>query len=358
MKEVTELSKEEEQRALDLYRKSIVIDAVNIAWQTPEYLDRFLKSGYTGCILSMSIWGWDEAEDTQAYPAPTFDFRDAMLRVIPQHYRWLALRPDKWTWIDRAEDIESAKKEGKVAISLGSQNTRPIEAGYPGYACVDILYKLGVKMMGLTHNDQNLVAAGCAERTDSGLTNYGVGLIEKMNELGMLVDLAHTGKRSCQEAIEVSKDPVIFSHASPLAVTPNPRNHTDEEIKAMAEKGGVFCPTALSFTSFVKEGVQPSVEDYFTHIDYLVKLVGVDYIGVGSDLDEGRPRDPRTYVTRWATVHIPPFRGYDLIYMKKLSVLEDLPNIARGLVVRGYSDQEIQKILGGNLLRLIKRVMG
>jgi membrane dipeptidase len=247
-----------------------------------------------------------------------------------------------------AEDVAIAKREEKVAIFLGFQNIPPLENDL---RTLKLYHHLGVRIIQLSYHFRNAAADGGAEPLGSGLSLFGILLVEEMNRLGMVVDLAHVGKQSVLDAIEVSKDPVIASHSNPRALVDAYQNKTDEEIKALAEKGGVIGITA--FPRLVSlEPDKCTLDDLLNFIDYVVRLVGVSYVGIGLDFAEG-----------WA--EFPPYRR-NLIKIDKriyawpkgIETITEFPNITRGLVERGYSDNEIQKILGGNFLRVFKKVFG
>jgi len=251
-------------------------------------------------------------------------------------------------------DIREAKRIGKVAVVFGTQNTRCIE---DNTAFLKLFHKLGFRIFQLTYQQKNLVGDGCGERRDSGLSRkFGHSVVSEMNRLGILIDLSHVGPVTSMEAIDLSKDPVAITHTGVYAIAGTVRTQKDDIIRALAEKGGVMGQGAFSL--LVKKNpatTRPTVEDFLDHIDYVVNLVGVDHIGLGLDIAEDRPielwerrmrtdpelREGMTLET-WVT------QGID-------SVLK-LTNITKGLVARGYSDQEIMKILGENFLRLFEKV--
>ena len=145
--------------------------------------------------------------------------------------------PDNFMLVDTADDVTAAKQAGKLAISFHFQGTGPVESDLD---MIEVYYSLGVRQMLLATNLRNMVGDGCKERTDCGLSRFGVLVIEEMNRVGMLVDGSHTGNRTTLDACEISKDPFIFSHSNPKAIFDHPRNITDEQIKASAATGGVI----------------------------------------------------------------------------------------------------------------------
>jgi len=260
-----------------------------------------------------------------------------------------------------AEDILRAKEEGKRAVMWGMEGTEGIGFDLDK---LNWLHELGVRIVTLTYNRRNLVGDGCTERYQSGLSNFGLMFVEKLNELGMIVDVAHSGYQTTLDAIEASKDPIVFSHTGCRAVYDHDRNKKDEEIKAMADKGGVIGIYAVP--SFV--GERGTIDEVLDHIDHAVKIAGVDHVGIGTDYD-GAPDKILPLIERIAEAKVADslrhwvtgFRPEHFRKQMRLVGLEDWSkffNITRGLVSRGYSNQEIQKILGGNILRIFDKVMG
>ncbi|MHA1469824.1 MAG: dipeptidase, partial [Candidatus Asgardarchaeia archaeon] len=176
---------------------------------------------------------------------------------------------------------------------------------------------------------------------------FGLELVEKLNELGILIDLAHVGPKTSLETIEVSKDPVIFSHSSARALVDTYQNHYDDELKALAEKGGV-----IGVTGFPRllGGENCTINDMLDHIDYIVDLIGVDHVGIGSDFAEGWSESLER------RIRLLEIDGKIYTWPKGFEDVTKFVNIVKGLVSRGYSDNEIRKILGENFLRVFRRV--
>lgn len=197
-------------------------------------------------------------------------------------------------------------------------------------------YDLGVRYIGLTWNNSNLIASSARDETEKGitggLTEFGRVVIKKMNETGMLIDVSHLGERSFWDVMEISEDPVIASHSNCYSLNPHYRNLTDEQIKAIAEKGGYI--GVNFYDKFLVSKGRADIDDVLNHIDHLKKTGGIDCIGIGSDYDGG--------IT-------PPF-GLENVTM--------YPEITKALLERGYTSEEVKKILGGNFLRVFRKVCG
>jgi membrane dipeptidase len=213
---------------------------------------------------------------------------------------------------------------------------------------LEVYYRLGIRIIQLTYHFKNVCGDGCAEPTNSGLSLFGKSLIRAMNDMGIVVDLAHVGETTEREAIKESRHPVIASHSNVHSRVPAYQNKKDDMIKALADKGGVIGITA--FPRLLEP--DPTVDTLLDHIDHVVNLVGADHVGIGLDFAEGWAEDP---TQRKKLLEIDG-KIYD--YPDGIDTISKLPNIARGLASRGYSDRDVEKILGGNFLRVFEAVMG
>ena len=362
LKSYLDLSRDEEEHALALHRESVVIDASIVAFidyvGEDIWLDDVLRGGVTA---------------TNATVCMQRTLSEA-LHELSEYHSWAEKKANKALIVRKASDIEKAKKEGRHGVILGPQDSSFLEGNL---RFLETAWDWGVRIIQLTYNSRNEAGDGCTERCDAGLSNYGVSLVEAMNDRGVLIDLSHVGDRSTMGAIETSRDPVSFTHAIPRSSTPREmggyaewasktspygyfkeysmaRGRTDEAIQACAEKGGVIGVTPF----FAKKwGPSTLTDDLMDQIDHTVELVGSDHVGFGSDLDF------RNSVTRGAYIWKHPER-IDIVYYTPMDEtwgygwLEHMPNLARGLVARGYSDREVGGILGGNFLRLFRRVWG
>jgi membrane dipeptidase len=205
---------------------------------------------------------------------------------------------------------------------------------------------------------KNLVGDGCLERTDCGLSNFGMDVIQEMNQLGILIDLSHVKRKTTLEAIEVSKKPVAFTHANARGIWDHPRNKTDEEFKLLAEKGGVTGVNA--YPTFVSPG-KPTIKEMLDHVDYLVNLIGIDHVGIGTDYIEGQPRE--YFMTRRGEIGlgckfpegVAP-ATWPWVFPEGITSVADFPNLVTGLAEKGYGPEEIRKIMGGNFMKLFAEV--
>jgi len=232
---------------------------------------------------------------------------------------------------DEASIVTSRKslfetvRKGNLAIILAIENSDAVEGSLN---VLRMLFKLGVRSIGLTHNPRSLAADGVDEsRTGGGLTSFGVQLVEEMNKLGIAVDLAHISEKGFWDVLEVSRKPVIVSHGNCKALCNHRRNLTDEQIRGIASRRGVIGVTFVP--AFVDEE-NPSLSRLLDHIDHIVEIAGVDHVGIGSDFDGG------------GTL---------------LKDVTELPEITKRLLERGYAECEVKKMLGGNFLRVLSDVL-
>ena len=269
--------------------------------------------------------------------------------------------------VTSAAELQATAAAGKIGIIIEFENTLPLDGDLH---MVDIFYRLGLRVMQLTYNERNLVADGCTERTDAGLSDFGLQVIERMNKLGILVSLSHTGKRSCMEALEASSAPCVYSHSNPLAFCNHPRNIDDEQIVAVARKGGLVGICAIG--SFLRLGSTPAnpstIEDYLDCVDYVAQLAGVEHVGLGLDLVDNEDEFSRQGVMTWRNfpperasrifkpAFIPPAETWHTA--RGLGTAAEVSNLTAGLLARGYSRNDIALIMGGNWLRVFKQAWG
>lgn len=183
-----------------------------------------------------------------------------------------------------AEDIRVAKRDGRTAIIFGCQNCSPIE---DDIGLVEVLHQLGIRFMQLSYNNQSLLATGCYESDDPGITRMGKQVIREMNRVGLVVDMSHSAERSTLEAIELSKRPIAITHANPSTWHPALRNKSEKVLKALAESGGM-----LGFSLYphhLKDSSDCTLESFCEMIASTAEFMGVQHLGFGSDLCQDQP---------------------------------------------------------------------
>lgn len=362
------------QRADSLHQASIVIDThndvlissimegKNIANHVPSGhtdIPRFFEGGVNAQIFS--VWCGGDYGKGRAYNFANQQI-DALTKIVAEN-------PDKLQLATTKEDVLFAAKENKLAVLMGVEGGHMIE---DDLSYLQNLYDRGVRYLTLTWNNSTDWASSASDETNpkskikhKGLTDFGREVVRYMNKIGMMVDLSHVGEQTFYDAIETTSKPVIVSHSNVYAIAPVPRNLKDEQIKAIAENNGVICINFYSgfleegynrkvdslyavtvpekeqkknvkgdgkfdkLSAEAKEQVRPELSVVIDHIDYIVNLVGIDYVGLGGDFD-----------------------GVEST-AKGLDDVSAYPNITKALVERGYSDGDIQKILGLNVLRVL-----
>ena len=251
-------------------------------------------------------------------------------------------------FVETAADIRTAKKLGKMAIGFHFQGTNPLGRDIN---MVSLYHKLGVRHMLLAYNQKNAMADGCHERTDEGLSRLGKRAVVEIERCGMILDCTHTGYRSSMEAIEMSTQPVMFSHSNAKTLLQHDRNIDDDQIKACANTGGLIGITGVGH--FLAEDMKASPEVFVNHVDYLANLVGTDHIGIGIDhvYYKGHKAHQRAGAKDSYPDGYPP-SGTAGSYLGPEHAIE----ITELMVQRGYEDGEIKKILGGNFIRIAENI--
>ncbi len=329
-------------RALQLHRDSIFLNCLHPSIYNPDDPDFGLKQLKAAGVSAFQL--------TMNSPFYSDSLTDA-IKSITHWYSIIEQFQDHAILATTVEEIMQAKKDGKVAIVFGYQDPKPLEHDPKSAGMIETFHRLGVRIIQLTYQCQNYIGCGCGEPKDSGLTKFGKLFVQELNKRGIVIDLSHVGDLTSMEAIELSKHPVIFSHSAARAVFSSVRAKTDEHFRAMAKKGGVV--GVIAFSPFLSDK-DSTLEDFLNHIDYLANLVGVDHVGIGLDIGE------RKMLEDWFGQFPELRRSYSIenVYVPELEVPYKWVNITKGLVRRGYSDEEIRKVLGGNFLRVFEKVWG
>jgi len=328
----------ESKSAGKLHEESLVIDGLNISLWGRDVFNRLREGGVTAVNATTACWE---------------DFRGAV-RNIEEWNRRFEAYTNLIMPVRTAVDIRKAKDERKVGIIIGFQNATPIEDDPD---LIQIFQDLGVRIIQLTFQDRNYVGDGCWERTDAGLSEFGLRVVKEMNRQGILIDLSHCGPRTTMEAIEASTEPAAFTHTNPKSLVNSRRNKTDEQILALAEKGGVVGATL--YPPLLPNGYESTLNDFLNVIDYLVRLVGTDHVGVGSDFTENQPEEFFAEALTGKSWEKPLADiKYPVMYPKRFRSAKDFPNLTRGLLERGYDKEDVTKMIGRNWFRLFSQVWG
>lgn len=333
----------QEDRIARLYRRATVIDALSFGreWDDEEFAAA-KKTGYTGIVESL----------------PRRDFKAAVDALLAWRKR-AEEHSDKMLVALAARDFERARREGRLAVLMNFQDATMIESSVDN---VDALHALGMRCVQLTYNSRNLLGDGCTERTNAGLSHFGVEVVERMNALGVLVDLSHCGPQTTLDGIAVSEKPVAITHTMVDALRPgHPRAKTDDQLRALADKGGVVGIAALGYFLGTDPGGETTIETYADHIEHAVDVAGAEHVGLSTDF-------PVRGIASWATRenwYEPRLRIYPPSYdvrwpawIPELDAPERFLNVARVLSGRGWSERRLEALLGGNWMRLFRDVFG
>ncbi len=294
-----------------------------------QTLPRFGASGFNFVSLTLASDSESQAE---------------VFKSIARERRYVSDRAESLCLVESVDDILSSKRDGKLAVSFNLQGTNAL-AGDIGV--VEPLYKLGVRQILMVYNRKNLVGDGCHEPTDGKLSQFGVELVEEMNRVGMIVDCSHTGYRTSMDVMEVSTEPVIFSHSNPRSLWDHDRNIRDDQAKACAATGGLVGVVGVGI--FMGED-DASTETFFRQIDYYAELIGTEHIALGLDYVYDVEAEKR-YM---AGVQVPVHGNYQ--NMNSFFQPEQLPELTEMMIANGYEEQAVRNILGESFLRIAGKV--
>jgi membrane dipeptidase len=329
--------------AKDLYGSCIVVDAT--APITP-YAAIDINVGPEERVLP-----YREAGVTLAVFTVVDDYPNSIeqtVKLLGANRQFFLQRSDRYVLADNAADVRRAREEGKLAISFAFQGTNALLGEL---SLVEVYRRLGVTQMLLAYNAGNLVADGCHEPRNAGLSRFGRSLIAEMNRVGVIVDVSHTGLRSSLEAMEISSKPPIFSHSTPKKFAPHDRNITDEQIRACAAKDGIVGLTGLGI--FMDGATRrASVTRLADTVEYVIQLVGARHAAFGLDYIV----DTQT-MARYLRGNAGIYGGggqYPADGVIDSAAPSILPEVTEQLLRRRYSDDDVRGVLGENYLRVLE----
>lgn len=328
-----ETTREYSARAVDLVRGSMVLDMLGLLTLNWHRLE-----GWHARPATFSPADFARLRDsgiTAFHPAVKLNVprpRDAAERHLSAWGSFLNARPDCFVRVGAIADFDRAQEEAKVAIVLGMQNSDHFQS----VEDVERFHGLGQRVSQLTYNGYNPLGSGCIAQPDRGLTPFGGSVVEAMNRCGMAVDVSHCSERTTLDALEASQKPVLITHSNCRALCPHPRCKSDEVIRRMAARGSVMGITNVR--CFVSQRNPTTVENVLDHFDHVARVTGVEHVGIGSDSDlAGRGRQ---------------FDISGLDYRRRIY------DLTEGFIRRGYSDPDIQLMLGGNFRRVLGDIWG
>jgi membrane dipeptidase len=269
--------------------------------------------------------------------------------------RFIASHPDLLLKATSVADIRAARESGRLAVFYLYQNTEQFGADLDR---ADMFHRLGLRSCQITYNEKNRAGVGCRQEGDQGgLTEFGRDLVERLNTVGILVDLSHANPRTMADTIAASKAPVIVSHTACDALYPHVRNASDANLRALAEKGGVVGICQLR--PFLTEKKKDNLHTFFDHVAHAVRVCGVEQVAIGSDRDHRVVAMTPEYEAELRREEGSQVTASELPYfIDELNGPRRMEVVWDGLVARRYSEDDTERIMGGNLLRLYREVIG
>ena len=340
-------------KTLDLVGRAIVIDMLAVLTLDFNKQSKWFKDPET--FTAADFQPYKESGINVFHPAVGMGGPNAYESVLQFFASWngfLANGQDYFMRIDSVADLKRVKQSGKLGIILGVQNSEQFRRPDD----VDFFRGLGQRVSQLTYNARNLIGNGSTERRDEGISDFGVSIIERMNKVGMAVDVSHCGDRTTLDAFEISKKPVLITHSNCRALVPgHPRLKTDEAIKKVGQAGSVMGITGVRM--FVKGDEPTTVEHVLDHFDHVRKLIGPEHLGVGSDIDlYGYDAMPPELNKQLRAGYKGSYSFREKIDIEGLNHPKRIFDLTEGLIRRKYSDADIEGILGGNFERVLTQI--
>ncbi len=332
-------------RAKAILRDTIVFDGLggSVVHPTPyvpdgTYEERVVSYGWSAinaCLVSEPTY------------TPTFE---ELLGAIYENLLFIEISP-KVRLIEKLDDLKAAKKEGQLGLVFGMQSGDAIGRDRKR---VRLLHKLGLRILQLTYMERNDIGDGCLEPENRGLTHFGIQVVRDCNRLGMVVDCSHVGVQTTIDAAKYSSKPIVISHAACRALADNPRAVTDDQMKAVADTGGLLGITP--YAPYIRTDAPPTMDDFMRHFDHAVKLMGEDKVAIATDMFDGKTK--LNWVTPWYYPEVMRNTTFSSRRVEGFRSKADLGHVVDHFIKHGYSDALIKKILGDNWMRVLGQVWG
>jgi membrane dipeptidase len=358
---VVSVSEEQESLVQEILDEDTVVSLHDHTFITPEDISQIFEynrqarhaTGYEGLSISGLDVVFENFMDGTAMVTSSAGWKwmdvihDMGMRFSDVAHQDMVIKAES------LDDLVRAKREGKVALVASLESATPIENEVDR---LDVLYGLGVRCMGIAYSEANMLGSGLREDNDGGLTKFGRKCVQRMNKLGMSIDVSHSGDRTALDTVEVSDKPIFITHVGARALWNTNRMKPDDVLKACAAKGGVIGIEAAPHTTLTHQHPQHNIESYMQHFEYVGNLCGMDHVAFGPDTMFGDHVEVHHAfagpLSIGAAHNGPQFDEVE--YVKGVeNPGEVFPNVTRWLVSHGYSRNDISKVLGGNVLRVL-----
>ena len=319
-----------------------------------QYLDLWRRSGVT------------VGSGTYGNAGPFEAAFESAIKRMAEAYAFIDALDGELVLVTKADDVERVHRDGKRGLIMDFQDTIPFGTDL---SRIDLFYNLGLRVVQLTYNLRNLVGDGCTETHKSGLTYFGREVVQRLNELNMIVDVSHCSQQVGWDALEASSTPVIVTHSASNAVCYHDRGKDDDLAKAIADRGGFFGVVVIP--GFLQETTEATLDHFADHVEHLVDVMGIDHVGVGNDkagpgpgteslveYPESMPRARPADKFDWGGFRDEEHRMTNEHHIVGYDNFGDWPNLTLKLAERGFNEDELRKLLGLNYLRVFREIVG
>ena len=340
-------------RAISLVQRSLVIDMLSVF--TLNFPDQAKWEANPETFTEAEFKVFLDSGINVFHPAVGLGGANAYEQALEFFSRWnafIAGSDERLMRIDSVNDFARVKASKKIAVILGLQNAQHFRRPDD----VNFFYNLGQRVSQLTYNSRNLIGNGATERRDEGISDFGVAIIDRMNTVGMAIDVSHCGDRTTLDAFELSKKPVLITHSNcRVLANGHPRDKSDEAILAVKKSGSVIGITGVRM--FVRDKEPTTIEHALDHFDHVSKLIGPEHLGVGSDIDlYGYDSMPPELNKQLRASYKDSYGFREKIDIEGLNHPRRMFDLAEGLIRRKYSDANIEGVLGGNFRRVLTQI--
>jgi membrane dipeptidase len=328
--------------------RPLVIDGLNCAAVTRDQFERTLQGGISAINLT-AVQPWSDLPKS--------------LKELESNLSAIEALDDIALVVQTVDDIELAHQQGKLGVIIGAQNSLMVESDV---SLLATFKRLGMRILQPTYNEPCTFGQGAPDmgEADKGITEAGRAWVAEMHKNRLLIDLSHCGHRTSADYLAEAKEPVVFSHANAFAVCPSPRNKPDDLLRGIASNGGLI--GAVLWSPAVKHETRPTLDDYLDHVDYMVRIAGIEHVGFASDIAEGFPPDRDKWEKSFGprglypniTGILGPWYEWDTRLNVDFSSIAHTPRVIDGLRRRGYPAGDVDKLLSGNWLRVLRDVWG